>query len=74
MLMQLLLLFFDKYFIWLHVNVIKVAQNTVKSPRLDDSTRLLHTLNKFMLLLTNLKHKGNIKWPNKILEVFIVKI
>ena len=37
------------------MNFFKVTQNPVKGPRLDAFTSLLHILNKFMLLLANLK-------------------
>lgn len=75
MLMQLFLFFFDKYFVWLHMNVIEVAQNTAKRLRLNTFTRLLHTLNKFMLLLTNLMHiKETISKCLKNIEICIVKM
>lgn len=53
------------------MNFFKVTQNTVKGPRLDAFTRLLHILNKLMLLPTNLKRiKETIrKCPNKIKHI-----
>jgi hypothetical protein len=73
MLMQFLLFFFDKYFVWLDMNVIEVAQNTVKRLRLDAFTRLIHILNKFMLLPANLICIKEIisKCPSKILKILL---